>query len=242
MTQPREDKYKAKNSIDTFVYRAGDQIGAWSYPLSPGLASVSQEFHLLLHRSRLFGASLVSGWDENKERWPMETETADKFLIRLATIDDVDVIAWHRVRMFQDMGEVPSHLFEAFRARSRERLRDVIARREYIGWLTSLRDAPDKVIAGVGVHLRRVLPHPMENAAGFADGRHGIIVNVFTEPEWRRKGLAATLLKRIIDWAREQQLDELILHSSTEGRPLYERLGFIPTSEMRFAGNSPPET
>lgn len=29
----REDKYKAKSLIDTFVYRAGDQIGAWSYPL-----------------------------------------------------------------------------------------------------------------------------------------------------------------------------------------------------------------
>jgi len=28
---PREDKYKAKSFIDTFVYRAGDQIGAWSY-------------------------------------------------------------------------------------------------------------------------------------------------------------------------------------------------------------------
>lgn len=27
----REDKYKAKSLIDTFVYRAGDQIGAWSY-------------------------------------------------------------------------------------------------------------------------------------------------------------------------------------------------------------------
>ncbi len=27
----REDKYKAKNFIDTFVYRAGDQIAAWSY-------------------------------------------------------------------------------------------------------------------------------------------------------------------------------------------------------------------
>ena len=26
----REDKYKAKNFIDTFVYRAGDQIGAWT--------------------------------------------------------------------------------------------------------------------------------------------------------------------------------------------------------------------
>jgi AAA family ATP:ADP antiporter len=28
---PREVKYKAKNFIDTFVYRAGDQVGAWSY-------------------------------------------------------------------------------------------------------------------------------------------------------------------------------------------------------------------
>jgi AAA family ATP:ADP antiporter len=27
----REDKYKAKSFIDTFAYRAGDQIGAWSY-------------------------------------------------------------------------------------------------------------------------------------------------------------------------------------------------------------------
>ncbi len=28
---PREDRYKAKNFIDTFVYRSGDQVGAWSY-------------------------------------------------------------------------------------------------------------------------------------------------------------------------------------------------------------------
>ncbi|MCC6771940.1 MAG: MFS transporter [Gemmatimonadaceae bacterium] len=28
---PRTDKYKAKNFTDTFVYRFGDQVGAWSY-------------------------------------------------------------------------------------------------------------------------------------------------------------------------------------------------------------------
>lgn len=33
----REDKYKAKNFIETFVYRAGDQIAAWSYA---GLAAL----------------------------------------------------------------------------------------------------------------------------------------------------------------------------------------------------------
>ncbi|MEI6740830.1 MAG: MFS transporter, partial [Gemmatimonadaceae bacterium] len=31
-----EDKYKAKNFIDTFIYRSGDQIGAWSYALLSG--------------------------------------------------------------------------------------------------------------------------------------------------------------------------------------------------------------
>jgi AAA family ATP:ADP antiporter len=29
----REDKYKTKNFIDTFVYRAGDQLGAWTSSL-----------------------------------------------------------------------------------------------------------------------------------------------------------------------------------------------------------------
>lgn len=33
----REDKYKAKNAIDTVVYRAGDQIGSWSYALLAAL-------------------------------------------------------------------------------------------------------------------------------------------------------------------------------------------------------------
>jgi AAA family ATP:ADP antiporter len=34
---PREDRYKAKNFIDTVVYRSGDQVGAWSYALIEGL-------------------------------------------------------------------------------------------------------------------------------------------------------------------------------------------------------------
>jgi AAA family ATP:ADP antiporter len=41
----REDKYKAKNIIETFVYRGGDQIGAWTFKalvaLGFGLAAIS---------------------------------------------------------------------------------------------------------------------------------------------------------------------------------------------------------
>ncbi len=36
---PRDAKYKAKNFIDTFVYRFGDQVGAWSYTGSGRIGS-----------------------------------------------------------------------------------------------------------------------------------------------------------------------------------------------------------
>ena len=42
---PREDRYKAKNFIDTVIYRSGDQIGSWGYAglgaLGLGMAGIS---------------------------------------------------------------------------------------------------------------------------------------------------------------------------------------------------------
>ena len=161
----------------------------------------------------------------------------DAFQIRFATAADIELISWHRANMFRDMGELPPDLFESFRAQSCETLRRMFERREYLGWLASSEDKPDKVIAGSGVQLREVPPHPQAGANGKIDivsGRQAIIQNVYTEPEWRRRGLAAILIKRIIDWTREQGIASLVLHASEEGRALYERLGFTPTTEMRF--------
>jgi len=95
-------------------------------------------------------------------------------------------------------------------------------------------------VSGAGVQLRRVLPHPAGEPPEItiAEGRHAIIINVFTEPEWRRRGLAALLLRQIIAWARTERLDRLVLHASDEGRSVYERLGFIQTNEMRFNDRS----
>ena len=112
-------------------------------------------------------------------------------------------------------------------------------RGDYIGWLASPENEPERIVAGAGVQLREVPPHPQPNANGKIDivsGRQAIIQNVYTEPERRRRGLAALLIKRIIDWTQEEGIDSLVLHASDEGRALYQRLGFIATTEMRFRG------
>jgi GNAT superfamily N-acetyltransferase len=164
----------------------------------------------------------------------------ESFRIRLATTADTEIIAWHRARMFQDMGDIPPELFESFRARSRDKIQLMLESGEYLGWLAS-PDDDDIIVAGAGVQLRDVMPHPGTDPNGkatIAEGRHAMMVNVFTEPEWRRRGLAALLIKRIIEWSLENHLDRLILHAAENARPLYERLGFTATNEMEFVGES----
>jgi GNAT superfamily N-acetyltransferase len=68
----------------------------------------------------------------------------------------------------------------------------------------------------------------------FAEGRHGLVINVFTEPEWRRQGIGELLMKEIIQWSREEKIDRLVLHASDYGKNLYQRLGFVLTNEMRL--------
>jgi RimJ/RimL family protein N-acetyltransferase/GNAT superfamily N-acetyltransferase len=158
------------------------------------------------------------------------------FLIRRATVQDAAVIARHRVRMFHDMGEISDDAYDDFLAASHEWTERGLTSGEYIGWLAVPRDQPDLIVAGAGVQRRQVPPHPCRPSRDgkFARGRHAIVLNVFTEPEWRKRGAANFLMEEILAWAREEKLDRLVLHASDEARPLYEKMGFIATNEMRF--------
>jgi len=71
---PREDKYKAKNLIDTFVYRAGDQVGAWSYDglLAAGLGLTAIAFLNVPVAALWLGVALVLGAAQGKKAQALE--------------------------------------------------------------------------------------------------------------------------------------------------------------------------
>ena len=161
-----------------------------------------------------------------------------EFLIRRAEVDDAAIIARHRAGMFRDMGEISGDVYDDFLAASERWTARAITAGEYIGWLAATKKEPDVVIAGAGVQRRQTPPHPCRppREGEFGQGRQAIVLNVFTEPEWRRRGVAMLLMEELLRWARAEKLDRLVLHASDQARSLYERMGFIATNEMRFDG------
>jgi ribosomal protein S18 acetylase RimI-like enzyme len=57
-------------------------------------------------------------------------------------------------------------------------------------------------------------------------GRIGNILNVYTKPEYRRRGLAGQLLKQAVKDAEDMELSYLELGASKAGYPLYKKIGF----------------
>lgn len=160
----------------------------------------------------------------------------DPIVIRLATPVDAPVLGKHRTAMFRDIGTIHPSSEAALHDASTGYFETALASGEYVGWVAYQRDDPARIVAGAGVQLRVLLPRPEPKGQGLLLGREGLILNVYVDPAWRRRGLARRLMQEILIWAAGAGVARLVLHASTEGRPLYESLGFVASNEMRYAG------
>ncbi len=164
------------------------------------------------------------------------------FVIRRAGVADADVIARHRADMFRDMGQLSDEWRPVLMAHTANVLRTDLESGEYVGWLASPAADPATIVGGGGALLRRRLARIAGSGAyaTLAPGLEALIVNVYTEPEWRRRGVARRIVEEIVAWARANGRDTIVLHASQDGRGLYESIGFRATNEMRYVG--PPRT
>jgi GNAT superfamily N-acetyltransferase len=157
------------------------------------------------------------------------------FRVRPATPNDAPLLAKHRIEMFRDMGRIADEGTAAeLRAASETMLGEWVASGTYVGWLAEPVTRPGLVVGGAGVHLRPMLPRPSREGPGIASGPEAYVMNVFVERAWRRRGIAAQLMEYVVSYARERRIRVVTLHASDDGRALYEKLGFVPTNEMRL--------
>jgi GNAT superfamily N-acetyltransferase len=149
------------------------------------------------------------------------------FSIRRASTADLDTLVEHRRAMFQDMGYTDENAMLSMAERFAVWLLEKMNSGEYLAWVATAPD--DSIAAGAGLWLMDWPPHMIGRGQ-----RRGNILNVYTNTNYRRRGLARELIQVALDWCKQNAIDTVILHASASGRSLYESFGFAPTNEMRL--------
>jgi GNAT superfamily N-acetyltransferase len=150
------------------------------------------------------------------------------YTIRLAGISDIDYLVHHRRAMFYEMGHTDAFGLDAMETACRSYLATALNDGGYRSWIAE--NSSGQVIAGGAIVISPWPGNPSDQRP-----LRAMILNMYTEPGYRRKGIARALMATMISWCREQGFQTVALHASDEGRPLYESLGFKPTNEMRLS-------
>jgi GNAT superfamily N-acetyltransferase len=129
--------------------------------------------------------------------------------------------------MFRDMGEGTVEQLDRMVEVARPWVARALADGSYRHWLAI--DSSGAVAGGGGVLLSPWPANPHDPCT-----ERAVILNVYTEVEFRRRGIAERVMQTMLVWIKTYSLRSVNLHASEEGRALYEKLGFVQTNEMRL--------
>jgi len=147
--------------------------------------------------------------------------------IRPAAVTDIPVLIHHRRMMWWDMGRQNATALDQMEIAAKQYFSAAIPDGSYRGFL-ALNES-GKAVGGAGIVVS-----PWPGSFDQKLPRRAMILNMYVEKAYRRRGIARALMETMIEWCRREQFAYVGLHASDEGRPLYEKLGFQPTNEMRL--------
>ena len=110
---------------------------------------------------------------------------------------------------------------EEVRQNSRVYYQGALADGSHVAWLAFDGDSGQVAAAG-GISFFRVMP-----TVSNPTGEKAYIMNMYTAPGYRRRGLATHMLKLLTEEAAKRGVVSVSLEATDAGRPLYERFGFV---------------
>ena len=106
---------------------------------------------------------------------------------------------------------------------------------DYDGMMDAIEDARRQLNRDLFVYTARedricacvwLLSVEKPSSPAFPDGKTGFVMNVYTDPAYRRQGLATRLMNMMLDEAKEMGLDMVELKATDAGYPVYKKVGF----------------
>ena len=151
--------------------------------------------------------------------------------LRRATPDDAPTITAQRHQMFADNELTTEAHYNAmdqtFEPWVRERLTDG----RYVGLFLEEHATnptePATILAACGIFFADFPPHYLD-----PNPIRAYLLNFYTAPQARGRGLATQLLQHAVDECRHRNVQVITLHASKFGKPIYEKFGFTQNNEM----------
>jgi len=155
-----------------------------------------------------------------------------RIVYRRATIDDVPALVDYRIQFLNELFDHPENEDTAVVRKSlRKYFAQAIPSKDFIAWVA---EYDGRIIATGGM----VMWQKPAMYGGVESGRLGYLLNFYTVPEARRKGIGTRLLNELVEEAKAFGLKYLHLHSSKDGIHIYRRAGFVepamPELELRL--------
>ncbi len=79
----------------------------------------------------------------------------------------------------------------------------------------------DKVVSVAYLHIIEMPANSL-----LLNGLYGEVLNVYTEPEYRGKGICTKLMNNLVEYGKKAGLGRIDLSATDDGYPIYAKIGF----------------
>lgn len=158
--------------------------------------------------------------DKNSENKIFLKEVMMKLQYKRATIEDIDILTETRVEVLRAANQL-----------SEQADMSVVKEQSYYYYKKALADGThtaylvfdgDCFAGAGGISFYQVMP-TYHNPSG----RKAYIMNMYTAPGYRRRGIAYHTLDLLVQEAKDRGITAISLEATEMGRPLYKKYGFV---------------
>lgn len=140
-----------------------------------------------------------------------------------ATIEDIDILTETRVEVLRAANQLPDDTdMSEVREQSYQYYKKALCDGTHVAYLVFDKDEKDLFVGAGGVRFYQVMP-TYHNPSG----NKAYIMNMYTVPQYRRKGIAYHTLDLLVCEAKNRGVTAISLETTDMGRPLYEKYGFV---------------
>jgi GNAT superfamily N-acetyltransferase len=140
---------------------------------------------------------------------------------RRAGISDIGTLIDYRVRFLNELDNHPEdEETKVLRKSLQDYFSGAIPSNSLIAWLA---ECDGRIVGTSGMVVWQI----PARYGGLESGKAGYILNMYTIPEARGKGICTRLLHELIEEARSMGLTYLHLHATKDGIRIYRKAGFV---------------